>query len=86
MGNSKCVYPKQKKRFIISKLIGNNPNDHIEGNWLIKLSTWDIGWLSDEESACNSGDAGSIPGTGRSLQEEMATHSSILAWKIPWTW
>ena len=24
---------------------------------------------------------GSIPGSGRSLEEEMATHSSILAWK-----
>ena len=30
-------------------------------------------------------DAGSIPGMGRSLEEEMATHSSILIWKIPWT-
>ena len=28
---------------------------------------------------------GSIPGLGRSLEEEMETHSSILAWKIPWT-
>ena len=25
------------------------------------------------------------PWVGRSLEEEMATHSSILAWKIPWT-
>ena len=31
------------------------------------------------------GDVGSFPGSGRSLQEEMATHSSILAWKILWT-
>ena len=30
-------------------------------------------------------DAGSIPGSGRSLEKEMATHSSILAWRIPWT-
>ena len=30
-------------------------------------------------------DSDSIPGSGTSLQEEMATHSSILAWKIPWT-
>ena len=29
-------------------------------------------------------DAGSIPESGRSLQKEMATHSSILAWRIPW--
>ena len=30
-------------------------------------------------------DAGSIPGSGRSLEEGMATHSSILAWRIPCT-
>ena len=34
---------------------------------------------------CGLGDSGSIPGSGRSQQKEMATHSSILAWKIPWT-
>ena len=26
-----------------------------------------------------------IPGSGRSPGEEMATHSSILTWRIPWT-
>ena len=36
-------------------------------------------------SACNVGDLGSIPGSGRSPEKEMATHSSILAWRIPWT-
>ena len=30
-------------------------------------------------------DTGSIPGLGRSLEEGMATHSSILAWRISWT-
>ena len=33
----------------------------------------------------NTGDTGSIPGLGQSLGKEMATHSSILAWRIPWT-
>ena len=82
-------------------------------------------WLSGKESACNTGNPGSIPGSGRSpeegigyplwyswaslvaqmvknppamqetwvrslgwedpLEEGTATHSSILAWKIPWT-
>ena len=32
----------------------------------------------------NAGDPGSIPASGRSLEEEMAAHSSILAWRIPW--
>ena len=36
-------------------------------------------------SAGNTRDAGWIPGLGGSLEEEMATHSSILAWKIPRT-
>ena len=26
-----------------------------------------------------------IPGSARSLEKEMATHSSVLAWRIPWT-
>ena len=30
-------------------------------------------------------DVGSIPESGRPPEEEMATHSSILAWRIPWT-
>ena len=34
---------------------------------------------------CQCRDAGSIPGLGRSLEKEMATHPSILAWEIPWT-
>ena len=33
----------------------------------------------------NAGDAGLIPGSGKSLKEKMATHSSIPAWKIPRT-
>ena len=31
------------------------------------------------------GDAGSSPGLGNPLEKELATHSSILAWRIPWT-
>ena len=43
------------------------------------------GGSEDKASACNAGDPGSIPGLGRSLEKEMATHSSILAWRISWT-
>ena len=35
-------------------------------------------------NAGDIGDAGSIPGSGRPLEEGMATHFSILAWRIPW--
>ena len=45
-------------------------------------------WLSGKESACVAavtGDVGLIPGLGRSLEEDMATHPSILAWRISQT-
>ena len=35
--------------------------------------------------SANAGDASLIPGSGKTLEEKMATHSSILVWEIPWT-
>ena len=43
------------------------------------------GGLDSKESACNEGNLGSTPSQEDSLEKGMATHSSILAWKIPWT-
>ena len=43
------------------------------------------GGSDSKESACNLGDLGSIPGKKDLLEKGMATHSSILAWRIPWT-
>ena len=46
------------------------------------------GGASGKGSACNAGDTrdkGSIPGSGRSLEEAMDTHSSFLAFRVPWT-
>ena len=42
-----------------------------------------LGSSAGKESICNAGDLGSIAGLGRALEEGMATHSSILAWRIP---
>ena len=42
-------------------------------------------WLRGKESACSAVDSGLIPDLVRSLEKEMATHSSILAWRIPRT-
>ena len=36
-------------------------------------------------NAGDTRDSGSILGSGRSLDKEMATHASVLAWRIPWT-
>ena len=41
------------------------------------------GGSDGKESACNVGDLGSIPSWEDPLDEGMATHSSILAWRIP---
>ena len=41
------------------------------------------GGSGSQESSCNEGDLGLIPGWEGPLQEGMVTHSSILAWRIP---
>ena len=43
------------------------------------------GGSDGKASACNVGDPSLIPGLGRSPGDEMAIHSSTLAWKITWT-
>ena len=43
------------------------------------------GGLVGKESACNMGDLGLSLGWEDSLAKSMDTHSSILAWRIPWT-
>ena len=44
---------------------------------------WSLYGGSDcKETACNAGDLGLIPESGRSPEKGMATHSSTLAWRI----
>ena len=43
------------------------------------------GGSDGKESACNAGDPGSTPGSGRSPGEGNGNPSGVLAWKIPWT-
>ena len=50
--------------------------------------TWIPKWLRGKESTANAGDSEDmVPPLGGevSLQKEMATNSSILGWKTPWT-
>ena len=59
-------------------------------NWIFIISENWGGFPSgsdSKESACNAGDVGSIPGDPQEdpLEKEMATHSSRLASRIPWT-
>ena len=66
--------------------------DHGWKNILIKTISLvltfycELPWrLRCKESACNAGDPGLIPSWEDLLGKGMSTHSSILAWKIPWT-
>ena len=46
------------------------------------------GWLSGKNPPANAGDTGDVGlilGREEPLEEEMATHSSILAWRVPGT-
>ena len=38
-----------------------------------------------KNSPANAGDTDLIPGLEDPLEKEMASHSSILTWRIPWT-
>ena len=38
-----------------------------------------------KESACPAGDPGSVPQLGREKEKGVATHSSVLTWRIPRT-
>ena len=71
---------------------------YIKSTWIIQArllsSTYLIqnslsrdfpGGSDSKESPCNAGDLGSILGQEEPLEEGMETHSSILAWRIPWT-
>ena len=66
---------------------------HIFSIGYFQIFTWNyaVGFPDGsvgEESACNTGDTGGRVWTvdcEDPVEKEMATHSSILAWKIPWT-
>jgi len=46
-------------------------------------SPYIYGGSDSKESTYNAEDLGSVPGWEDPLKEGMATHSSILAWRIP---
>ena len=68
----------------------NSVRDKVIGKkWIyLKRSTLHRGFpggSEGKECARNAGDLGLILELGRSSGEGNATHSSILAWRIPWT-
>ena len=61
--------------------LGRSPGERI--GYPLQYSWASLVGTDGEESSCYAGDLGSIPGWEDPLQEGMATHSSILAWRIP---
>ena len=83
---------------LIAQLVKNLPA--MQGPWFdswVRKIPWSrdrlptvvlLGFLcgsAGKESACNAGYLGSIPGLKDPLEKGKATHSGILAWRIPWT-
>ena len=71
-------------------LAGCSPQGHKESDTTQQLNSNkpSLGlprWLSGKESTCQAETWVQSLGWEDSLEKEMATHSSILAWKIPWT-
>ena len=75
MGTSGAEYLKENEQK------GQSPGIRHGGVWGCVLP----GGSVIKNLPANSGNSGLIPGSGRSPGEEMASHSSILAWRIPWT-
>ena len=64
--------------------MGCNPRGHKESGTTERLTLPLSCGSAGEESTCNAGDLGSILGLEDPLEKLKATHSSIMAWRIPW--
>ena len=56
-----------------------NLSTEFDGKELLQQTIYIIGL----NPPANAGDLGSAPGWGAPLEEDMAAHSSALAWRIP---
>ena len=81
--------PRDETRVSCVSCIGRRFFTHRTQKLGERVSNNGIAWrLSGKEPTCNggdTGDAGSIPGLGRSPRGGSGYHSSILTWRVPWT-
>ena len=75
--NDFCLYFREH----VSQRLGN----YFQSGPMYNIGQGFPGNTAGKESTCNAGDQGLIPGQEDLLEEGMATHSSILAWRIPMT-
>ena len=84
-----CGFGRRRKEFGIESICFFDAGTFACRNyWFLRRNRGFPGGLLGKESTCNAGDSGdesSIPGSGRYLEEGIAAHSSVLAWRIPWT-
>ena len=91
-GKSKDINLYNSHVFVYSAFPGNFPlltfpqplHLSLVFRWGWYLSWW-LGSSHRERSACNAGDQVQLLGQEDPLEKGMATHSRILAWRIPWT-
>ena len=77
----------------VSQSLANSPQSHPQSFWERLHPLFKEKWASQvvlvvKNLPANAGDITvgcSIPGSEDPLEEGMATDSSILAWRIPWT-
>ena len=70
---------------VLVRVLQRNKANSIKFMYIYK-DTWGFpGGSVAKNPPANEGDMGSIPELGRSPGEGNESHSSILAWKIPWT-
>ena len=85
----KFMYQPQKLYQLEGYVSDENSDQLREGRnrYIIstKISYLHTFWLRCKESICNAGDWFWSLGQEDLLEKEVATHSSILAWRIPWT-
>ena len=86
-GYSNLTYIQLKQRFAVKIRCSFDKKNKTKTKWpWLSSWEWDFPCSSvGKESACNAESLGSIPGWEDPLEKEMATHSSILLWSIPWT-
>ena len=82
-----CVHVAPRRPPSYAEVLTSSPSEwDIIGNRVLPHSS--VGknmYLQMQESACNAGDPVQLLDHEDPLEKEMAAHSSIPAWKIPWT-
>ena len=67
--------------------VGSHRSDTTEATWQQQQHPLNINLFLNYKHLANTWDirdVGAITGSGRFLEEGTATHSSLLAWRIPW--